>query len=375
MRRLVVSAALVSAGSLAFAGFSPAAADPATSDPRWSRQVPPVQPKAQGAHAGHGARPPSQGAGAPQGAQGAPSAQGALPAAGPVASDFVDIRTVRPNFRRPRTSAASSTGIFINRCGRNERGQHNSDNVIVAPGVVNGAHHTHDYVGNTTTSGLSTDQSLASAGTTCVNGDRSTHYWPVVRMLGRFAANSADPALSGNGQDGNNGRILTPATVTLKFSGNPTSKVTAMPRFLRIITGDAKASTNGGANAHAQWTCTGFENRRLTDKYPLCPRGSKVTRILDFQSCWNGTSVDSVNHRTHVAYTAATGACPAGMRAIPALQQRITYNIPPGTMFALDSFPEQFHKPVTDHGDFINVMSGRLMNRVVRCINTGANCR
>jgi hypothetical protein len=298
--------------------------------------------------------------------------QQARAASAPVRGDFADIRTVRPNVKAARPSRNASTGSFTTRCGRNERGQHNSDNVIVAPGVSNGAHHTHDYVGNTKVDGFSTDASLAAGGTTCVNGDKSTHYWPVLRLRGAGAERDANRP--GGGLDGNVGKILTPTSVTLRFTGNPAGKVTAMPRFLRIITGDAKAFTNGTANARASWTCTGFENRRLTDKYPLCPRGSQVTRVLEFQSCWDGVNTDSANHRTHVAYPAANGACPAGMRAIPRLEQRISYAIPQGRVFALDTFPEQLHKPVTDHGDFINVMPGNLMRRAAACINRGARC-
>ena len=40
----------------------------------------------------------------------------------------------------------------------------------------------------------------------------------------------------------------------------------------------------------------------------------------------------------------------------------------------MDSFPEQLHKPVTDHGDFINVMPDQLMSEAVDCINSGRNC-
>jgi hypothetical protein len=43
-------------------------------------------------------------------------------------------------------------------------------------------------------------------------------------------------------------------------------------------------------------------------------------------------------------------------------------------VFAVDGFPDQLHNPITDHNDFINVMSDRLMNHVVRCINTGRRC-
>lgn len=147
-----------------------------------------------------------------------------------------------------------------------------------------------------------------------------------------------------------------------------------MPTFLRIITGDAKAFTNGTANANASWSCTGFENRQLKEKYPICPQGSNVVRTFNFQSCWDGSNTDSANHRTHVAFARPNGTCPKGFRAIPQLVQRITYKIAPGSVFAVDSFPEQLHKPGTDHGDFINVMSASLMKKAVSCINSGRRC-
>ncbi|WP_432587383.1 DUF1996 domain-containing protein [Streptomyces sp. HD1123-B1] len=310
-----------------------------------------------------------------------PTPGGATPAAGgqqppqqsgPQKADFVDIRQVRPNVSKPAQKADASQGTFTSRCGRNENKHFNPDNVIVAPGVSNGAHHMHDYVGNLATDAFSSDQELAGAGTTCTNGDRSTHYWPVLRL--RDGSNEKDVNADGGGKDGNVGRILQPASVKLTFRGSPVTKVTAMPKFLRIITGDAKSFTNGTANANASWSCTGFENRQLKDKYPLCPSGSNVVRTFNFQSCWDGKNTDSANHRAHVAFAQADGSCPQGFRAVPQLVQRITYKVQPGSTFAVDSFPEQLHKPVTDHGDFINVMSSRLMAKAVRCINNGSKC-
>ncbi|MDK1473316.1 DUF1996 domain-containing protein [Streptomyces sp. 549] len=303
---------------------------------------------------------------------------GAPPQGGPVPEDFVDITSVQPVAAGPAPGGNASTGTFVSRCGTNERGHFNSDNVIVAPGVSNGAHHVHDYVGNVSTDAFSTEESLAAAETTCTNGDRSSHYWPVLRSLseGDAGAQARGPGADepGNAPDGNVGRILQPAEVSLTFRGSPVSKVTAMPRFLRIITGDAKAFTNGTANANASWSCTGFEDRQLTDRYPICPQGSKVVRTFAFQSCWDGRNTDSANHRTHVSFAGPDGNCGPGFTAIPQLVQRIVYDIPPGTAFALDSFPEQLHKPVTDHGDFVNVMDDRLMRKAVKCINSGRNC-
>ncbi|NEB76659.1 DUF1996 domain-containing protein [Streptomyces sp. SID14478] len=293
---------------------------------------------------------------------------------GPDASDFVDITSVRPNVVTARNQRGASRGTFTTACGRNQNGKFNPDNVIVAPGVSNGAHHMHDYVGNQATDAFSSDDALANGQTSCRNqGDRSTYYWPVLRL--QNGKDEADANADGGGKDQNVGEIRTPSSVTLKFDGNPTSKVVPMPRFLRIITGDAKAFTNGDANANASWSCTGFENRQLKDKYPICPRGAKVVRTFRFQSCWDGANADSANHRTHVAFEdPRTGACPSGFKAIPQLVQRIVYSVPPGPGFAVDSFPEQLHKPVTDHGDFINVFDDKLMRRVASCINRGDRC-
>ncbi|MFJ9942289.1 DUF1996 domain-containing protein [Streptomyces erythrochromogenes] len=291
----------------------------------------------------------------------------------PAKNDFVNITKVRPNVRAPKAQNNASKGSFSVNCGRNENGHFNPDNVIVAPGVSNGAHHMHDYVGNVSTDAFSTNDSLARAGTTCGNGDQSTYYWPVLRL--RDGKAEKDAQAPGGGQDGNVGTILQPKQVTITFKGSPEGKVKAMPRFLRIITGDAKALTNGTANANASWSCTGFEDRQLKDKYPICPKGSDVVRTFSFQSCWDGRNADSANHRTHVAFADRNGRCQKGFTAIPQLVQRIVYKVQPGSRIAVDSFPEQLHKPVTDHGDFINVMSNGLMNKAVSCINDGRNCR
>ncbi|WP_235978502.1 MULTISPECIES: DUF1996 domain-containing protein [Streptomyces] len=295
------------------------------------------------------------------------------PATGPSPEDFVNIESVEPNVEDPEAQGNASTGTFTTSCGVNENGKFNSDNVIAAPGVANGAHHMHDYVGNQDTNAFSSDESLAAGETSCENQeDQSTYYWPVLRDL--TAGDEADVNEPGGGQDGNVGKIIQPAEVTLEFQGSPQGEVVEMPRFLRIITGDAKSFTNGDANANASWSCTGFEDRQLADKYPLCPSGSQVVRTFTFQSCWDGQNTDSANHRTHMDFENEQGGCDNGFVAVPKLVQRIVYDVPEGPNFAVDSFPEQLHKPITDHGDFINVMSEGLMAEAVNCINSGEDC-
>ncbi|MFJ8182163.1 DUF1996 domain-containing protein [Streptomyces sp. NPDC096105] len=307
---------------------------------------------------------------------------------GPAAEDFIRIEDVQPGSRNlpnglPANGDTGSTGSFTTACGTNENELRNSDNVIVAPGVSNGAQHQHDYVGNQANTAFASDEDLANGETTCQNqGDRSSYFWPVLRI--QDGTQDIDQDQPGGGQDGNVGKIVAPTEVNLTFVGNRTGDVVAMPRALRIITGDAKAFTNGLGNANTAWSCTGFEDRQVTDKYPICPEGSGVVRTSSFQSCWDGQNTDSANHRTHVAFVAADGTCPDGFQAIPQLQVRLVYdNIPAPRIddgqlvnpYAVDTFPEQLHKPVTDHNDFINFFDEDLMNEMVECINSGRDCQ
>ncbi|MGW1952018.1 DUF1996 domain-containing protein [Streptomyces sp. NPDC001920] len=306
---------------------------------------------------------------------------------GPSADDFINIENVQPNSRNlPNGLAANgdggSTGSFTTNCGVNENENRNSDNVIVAPGVSNGAQHQHDYVGNQANNAFASDEDLANGNTTCQNqGDKSSYFWPVLRI--QDGTQDIDQGQPGGGQDGNVGKIVEASEAQLKFVGNRTSDVVAMPRALRIITGDAKSFTNGLNNANTSWSCTGFEDRQVTDKYPICPEGSSVVRTSNFQSCWDGQNIDSANHRTHVDFVEADGTCSNGFQAIPQLQVRLVYDVQAPQIdngqvqnaFAVDSFPEQLHKPITDHNDFINFFDEDLMNEMVQCINSGQDCQ
>jgi hypothetical protein len=291
---------------------------------------------------------------------------------GPVAADYVPIEAAPAVRPAPRPGPAASIGSFSARCGRNLQGHRNSDNFIAAPGLSNGAHHVHDYVGNTSTDGRSTDESLAVASTTCERGDKSVYFWPVLRDI-RHGGVDADR--TGGGRDGNLGHILTPTGVSLDFLGNPRAKVEPVPRFLRVVTGDAKAVTKGPARARALWSCSGTPRRASSTDYPLCPAGQLVQRVGEFPSCWNGVDTDSETHRTHVTFPDPdTGACPTGTVPIPRLRITLSYRVPPGRSFAVDTFPDQQRKAVTDHFDFENLMPEPLMRRAVDCINTGRTC-
>ncbi|MFE3459906.1 DUF1996 domain-containing protein [Nocardiopsis aegyptia] len=298
------------------------------------------------------------------------------PPRGPRPEDFADIGQAPPREDAPEPGRDASTGSFTIDCGTNENGLFNSENVIVAPGVPNGAQHTHDYVGNQDVGRFTDDVAannriLAGGDTTCADGDRSMHYWPVLRDL---TAEGGDADLPGGGLDGNVGHILTPSSAAIEFLGHGQGPVTAMPEFLQIITGNAKAATQDGANANAQWTCTGFEDRAFPDRYPLCPEGSDVVRVFDFPNCWDGRNTESEDNRSHIVFAEEDGRCPDGFTAVPRLRQTLVYDVPDGESFAVDGFPEEGHAPITDHSDHINVMPRELMDEVVDCVNSGRDC-
>jgi hypothetical protein len=285
----------------------------------------------------------------------------------------VDIEEIDANNNEPDLGG---TGTFTVDCGVNENGLLNSENVIVAPGVDNGAQHTHDYVGNQNVNNFIEDvdtnnQILAQGETTCDNGDQSMHYWPVLRDITQEGNDANEP---GGGADGNVGQILTPLEATIEFRGNAQDDVVPMPEFLQIITGNARAFTTDGENANAQWTCTGFEDRISEDQYPLCPEGSDVMRIMDFPSCWDGQNIESEDNRSHIVFPNDDGSCPDDTEPVPQLRQTLVYDVPEGPNFAVDGFPEEQHAPITDHSDFINVMPEEVMREAVNCINEGRDC-
>ncbi|MET9628870.1 DUF1996 domain-containing protein [Lentzea sp. NPDC006480] len=182
-----------------------------------------------------------------------------------------------------------------------------------------------------------------------------------------------------NELEGNDGEIQRPEVAELQFRGSPVGKVVAMPKFLRILYGDAKVTANGVKNAKDSWTCTGFEDKVQINKYPICPQGSKVKRVHDFPSCWDGKNIDSAKHREHIVFPDGNGRCQKGFKAVPQLRISLTYNIPRDIQqkgqYKVDSFPEEAHNPFSDHDDFANVMSQQIMDRLVNCVNTGKKCK
>ncbi|MEJ2870316.1 DUF1996 domain-containing protein [Actinomycetospora sp. OC33-EN08] len=285
------------------------------------------------------------------------------------ADRYVDITEVSKNGNIGDGGTFTGNGSYSVDCGVSDH--NNPDNFMAAPGKQNGAQHVHDYVGNTTTDANSTEESLEAGKTSCQNGEKSTFFWPVLRDLN---GTGEDEGENGGSLDGNVGSILTPASAQLTFRGHgDLDEMSAMPEHLMIIMGNAKAKAQDGKNANAKYTCTGFEDR-VTDKYPICPSGSQLVRILDYPSCWDGQNLQSKDLRSHTAFPDESGNCAEGFTSIPALRITLKYDQPAGRAFAIDSFPDNQHDPTTDHSDFMSYASKAIAEKGLDCIRKGETC-
>ena len=284
------------------------------------------------------------------------------------ANEYVDIQRVQRGAFTGEGGAFSG-GSYTIRCAVSDH--RNSDNYLITPGKRNGAQHVHDYAGNEGTNFASEREVLEETATTCTNGDRSPIFWPVLRDL---RTPGPDVGVDGGSLDGNVGSIVEPTAVDFTFSGHGSRRTEPLPLNIALVTGSAKAGTNDGEGANAKYTCTGAGGR-LTDLYTMCPEGSALQRIYDFPSCWNGQDLDSEDHTTHIVYPDENGECDEDLIPVPALRITVSYDDPPpGRQFAIDSFPEQQHDPITDHALLEYLSSERRAQEGAACINAARRC-
>ena len=250
-------------------------------------------------------------------------------------------------------------------------GNRNPDNPLLNPGVRNGAQHLHDYAGNESANANSDTQTLSAANSTCTNGDLSPLFWPVMRNINGVGP---DQGQDGGSLDGNVGSLVDPTSLDITFHGHGDEPVQAMPLNIALSTGAAKAGTENGKGANAKYACSGAEDQ-VTDLYPICPAGSELQRIYDFPSCWDGENLDSEDHTTHLVFPDKDGECASDEVPVPALRMTIAYDdVPSGRSFAIDSFPEQQHDPITDHALAEYITSERRAEAGAACINAGRDC-
>ncbi len=228
----------------------------------------------------------------------------------------------------------------------------NSDDPIVFPGQ-RGAAHQHDFFANTSTNAFSTDASLAGKPTTCSRPGDTAAYWTPTLL--------------------NSGRRVVPDRVIAYYrtSGiRDISSIRPFPRGLKMIAGSATATaSNPQPTRITNWNCgDGVEG---TAKVPAsCPNNPLRLRV-EFPNCWNGRTLDSADHKSHMAY-ARQGGCPASHPvAVPALSLNFRYKI----SGSLSGVRLSSGGVYTGHADFWNSWNQSVLARLVRdCLNAGRVC-
>jgi hypothetical protein len=225
-------------------------------------------------------------------------------------------------------------GYFAIGCGFSHR---NNDDPIVFPGRP-GLSHNHTYFGNTATNASSTPDSLRGGTTTCRLRADTAAYWVPTLLV--------------------NGRAVTPLRATVYYIRRTRGTVQAFPAGLKIIGGNAAATRAQGARV-TYWVCEGLASTSLAS----CPAGFRsegARLVVKFPNCWNGSSLDSANHKSHLAYS-SDGACPASHPvAVPALAIVVRYPALGSGPIALSS-GGQF----SGHADFVNAWDQPTLQRLV----------
>ena len=181
---------------------------------------------------------------------------------------------------RPNVSRVDLVGVnFVENCRYSHQAP---DDPIVFPGQP-GLSHQHTFVGNRTTDAFSSFGSLRSGGTTCMRQDDTAAYWVPALYQGATA--------------------VLPVAATVYYRRGTLADVSPFPNNLRMIAGDAKATSPQGMRI-TFWSCGVGSGVDRSAEVPTCPdtRGSFLRLHIRFPECWDGRRLDSADHKSHMAY-------------------------------------------------------------------------
>lgn len=236
---------------------------------------------------------------------------------------------------------------FISHCGFSHRAP---DDPIVFP-LEAGRSHDHTFVGNTTTSASSTLDSLLGASSTCRRSGDTAAYWVPTLLVG--------------------GQPVEPRGATIYYRRRTVEPVRAFPPGLRVIAGDARATTPQSGRV-TFWNCGVQSGIPPSATVPTCPneRRTGLRLHVTFPNCWNGADLDSADHQSHMAYS-RRGRCPVSHPvAMPAISLIFRYPVAGGANAALASGGQY-----SAHADFFNAWNQDALNALVEgCLNALRHC-
>ena len=250
----------------------------------------------------------------------------ALAASGPAGGDRSVLRL---------NHGGGGRGYFAVACGFSHR---NQDDMIVFPNQP-GRSHDHTYFGNKATKASSTPAALRAAGeTTCRLRADTAAYWAPTLFV--------------------SGTAVRPLGAVVYYVRRTLEPVRAFPANLEMIAGSAAARSAQSTDV-TFWSCGGRRGVRVSSAIPTCVNES-LRLIVRFPNCWNGTSLDSADHKSHLAYS-VSGVCPATHPVeVPAIQLQIYHGVTGGPTAELASGGD-----FSGHADFVNSWNQPTLERLV----------
>jgi hypothetical protein len=244
--------------------------------------------------------------------------------------------------RQRRLTSPGPAIPFAVRCGFSHR---NQDDPIVHPGEP-GRSHDHTFFGNRSTNAFSTPASLGDDGrTTCNDRADTSAYWAPTLYV--------------------SGRAVEPLALFATYARRTSRPVDPFPAGLRVIAGDANARRAQSTRV-TFWSCA-VPRAERSSTIPRCPgtRRGGLRLHVSFPDCWDGTRLDSADHKSHMAYS-SHAACPRSHPvAVPALALVVHYPLS-GSRSAELASGGQF----SGHADVLNAWNqDALASRVNRYLN------
>ena len=171
---------------------------------------------------------------------------------------------------------------------------------IVMPGHT-AMSHLHEFFGNTGTNENSTGASLLAGSTTCSDSNNLSAYWV--------------PALY------QNGTRVAPVSARVHYEGRG-GNVTAFPAGFMALTGRTDQTAAWGCATRGAQPTFGTSVATV----PTCDPGSRLVAQITFPQCWDGTSLDSADHISHLALATAN-VCPTSHPVrVPQVTLSVSYS-------------------------------------------------
>ncbi|GAA2326694.1 hypothetical protein GCM10010170_001690 [Dactylosporangium salmoneum] len=228
------------------------------------------------------------------------------------------------------------------------------DDPIVFFGLP-GASHSHTFMGNTTTNANTTLSSLQAGGTACITpGDKSAYWMPTLL--------NGDQAVQPVGR-----QVIYYKSGVLDYRS-----VRPFPAGLRFVVG-SPSSTQAEFQNHPGHV-EGFECGDLTNQWDIpanCVAGSQLNVRFQAPSCWDGTHLDSPDHKAHMAYP-VVGVCPPDHPvAVPMIEFKMAWPVS-GNMANVHFSSGRGY---SFHYDFYNAWDAPTLKALSdHCINGGLQC-